>query len=325
MDSYQRSARNALRAFALNRESERRDDPSWLAQRLRGASLVPVLGDEFPSNTAGDAPLFVDADDGIPAFGIEPDDLVFLGLDRDRAWFAWPAEAAAFERLEADHGGSRRWDLRRAGLLLDASTAGLLAYAKAVCHWHRTSRYCGCCGSVTATRLGGHQRVCTNPDCGLLQFPRLDPAVIVRVTRNDRVLLGRQSNWPARRYSVIAGFVEPGESLEDAVRREVHEETGLALASVHYHSSQPWPFPASLMVGFAAESESSNALAGDELESVLWLDRDELTGLVQDGALWLSPRLSIAYRLLEHWFDAGGRRLAELVDEKGEPVAADAR
>lgn len=324
MDSYERSARNALRAFTLNREAERRNDPEWLEARLRGARLVPVFGDEFPATADRERPLFVDADETRATFDIAGDDLVFLGLAGQHAWFAWHADGDTAKRLEAMHGAGGRWDLRRAALLLDASTAGLLAYAKAICHWHRTSRFCGRCGSATKTRLAGHQRVCGDEACGLVQFPRLDPAVIVRVTRRDRVLLGRQPSWPAGRFSIIAGFVEPGESLEDAVRREVHEETGLSLATVDYHSSQPWPFPASLMIGFTAESGSGNAIAGDELEAVLWLDREELAGLLREGDLLVSPRLSIAYRLLEQWFDAGGERLADLVDDLGEPVAGHA-
>lgn len=325
MDSYQRSARNALRAFALNREAERRADPEWLAGQLRGASLVPVLDDEFPLTAEDDAPLFLGADEGMATFGVSQDDLVFLGRDRERAWFAWQADMRSVEALEADRGGTRRWNLRHAGLMLDAGTAGLMAYALALCHWHRSSRYCGRCGGPTKPQLGGHQRVCRAPDCGLLQFPRLDPAVIVRVTHGDLVLLGRQPAWPEGRYSVIAGFVEPGESLEDAVRREVAEETRLALERVDYHSSQPWPFPASLMLGFTAESADMQARAADELEAVMWLDRGELAGRVRSGELRLSPRLSIAYRLLEHWYDAGGDRLAGLVDEMGNPLSGHAR
>lgn len=311
MDSYRRSARNALRAFALERESERRPDKDWLAGLLDEARVVPVVNEGFPASAAEESPLFISGSELRASHGVGLDDLVFLGRDGDRAWFAWDAGDTPLTALgaasEAGH-----WDLRRAGALLDAPTAGLLAYAKALCHWHRTSRFCGRCGGPTESRDAGHLRTCRDPACGLLQFPRLDPAVIVRITRGERVLLGRQANWPERRFSVIAGFVEPGESLEDAVRRETFEETGLALSRVDYHSSQPWPFPASLMLGFTAENESGRAVAGDELEQVIWLDRDELAEAVERGELRLSPPLSIAYRLLENWFDAAGRSLAAL-------------
>lgn len=312
MDSYRRSARNALRAFSLQRESERRRDRAWLESLLGDARVVPVIGGDFPARARGNAPLFLSAPDLLEARGVALEDLVFLGLEGERAWFAWDAGDDSLHDLGAAPPDVPRWDLRRAGALLDAGTAGLLAYARALCHWHRTSRFCGRCGGPTGARDAGHQRVCRDPACGLLQFPRLDPAVIVCITRGERVLLGRQPNWPERRFSVIAGFVEPGESLEDAVRRETMEETGLALDRVDYHSSQPWPFPASLMLGFTAESASSRAVAGDELEAVIWLDREELAGAVTRGELKLSPPLSIAYRLLEHWYDAGGGSLAEL-------------
>lgn len=312
MDSYRRSARNALRAFSLERESERRQDRAWLAGLLDQARVVPVAGGDIPARASDGSPLFLSAPDLLAARGAGLDDLVFLGLEGERAWFAWDARDASLADLGAATGDARHWDLRRAGALLDAGTAGLLAYAKALCHWHRNSRFCGRCGRPTEARVGGHQRVCPAPACGLLQFPRLDPAVIVCITRGDRVLLGRQPHWPERRFSVIAGFVEPGESLEDAVRREAMEEAGLALDRVDYHSSQPWPFPASLMLGFTAESRRGRAVTGDELEAVLWLDRDELAEAVTRGDLRLSPPLSIAYRLLEHWYDAGGGSLAEL-------------
>lgn len=312
MDSYRRSARNALRAFSLDRGSDRRHDRVWLAGQFANARVVPVTGDEFPASASSGTPLFIPAADLRDAHGVALDDLVFLGRDGERAWFAWDAGDRGLAGLGAAAGPHARWDLRRAGALLDAGTAGLLAYAKALCHWHRNSRFCGRCGGPTRPRDGGHQRVCRDAACGQFQFPRLDPAIIVCITRGDRVLLGRQPNWPERRYSVIAGFVEPGESLEDAVRREAFEETALSLDRVNYHSSQPWPFPASLMLGFTAEAASGRAVAGDELEAVIWLDRAELADAVARGELKLSPPLSIAYRLLEHWFDAGGGSLAVL-------------
>ncbi len=293
MDSYRRSARNALRAFSLERLSERRNDRDWLAGLLADARVVPVAEGDFPASVTDGTPLFIPAAELRAAFDVGVDDLVFLGMDGERAWFAWDAGDRPLGELGAETGRDTRWDLRRAGALLDAGTAGLLAYARALCHWHRNARFCGRCGGPTERRDGGHQRVCRDPACALLQFPRLDPAVIVCITRGERVLLGRQPQWPERRYSVIAGFVEPAESLEDAVRREAYEETGLTLNRVDYHSSQPWPFPASLMLGFTAESDSGHAVAGDELESVLWLDRDELAEAVERGELKMSPPLSL--------------------------------
>jgi NAD+ diphosphatase len=149
----------------------------------------------------------------------------------------------------------------------------------------------------------GHVLVCTDPSCRHETFPRIDPAIIVLISDGERALLGRQASWPIGRYSTIAGFVEPGESLEDAVAREVFEETGIEVDRIEYHSSQPWPFPASLMLGFTAHAVTSEVhLRDQELEDARWFTRAEIAS---SGAL-LPPRQSISFRLIEHWFDAGG-------------------
>jgi NAD+ diphosphatase len=194
-------------------------------------------------------------------------------------------------------------DLRLIAAQLPAEEAGLLAYARAMVSWRRQHRFCGCCGAQTTPAKGGHVLICSNPACGKEQFPRIDPAIIVLVSDGDRALLGRQAAWPPGRYSTIAGFVEPGESLEDAVAREVLEETGIAVDDIEYHSSQPWPFPASLMLGFTAHALSREILRLDqELEDARWFSRADLAS----GSVLLPPRQSISYRLIEHWYDAGG-------------------
>ncbi len=150
---------------------------------------------------------------------------------------------------------------------------------------------------------GGHVLICTNNDCRHEHFPRIDPAIIVLVSDGDRALLGRQAAWPAGRFSTIAGFVEPGESLEDAVTREVFEETGVVVQSIQYHSSQPWPFPASLMLGFMARAVSEEVRLNDcELEEARWFTRAELAG----GTVLFPSTQSISFRLIEQWFDTGG-------------------
>jgi NAD+ diphosphatase len=171
--------------------------------------------------------------------------------------------------------------------------------------WRRRHRFCGTCGAVTHPAKSGHVLVCSDPACRSEQFPRIDPAIIVLVSDGERALLGRQASWPLGRYSTIAGFVEPGESLEDAVAREVLEETGIEVDRVDYHSSQPWPFPASLMLGFMAHAVTSQIhLRDQELEDARWFSRAEL--MAADALL--PPRQSISFRLIEHWFDAGGGR-----------------
>jgi NAD+ diphosphatase len=171
--------------------------------------------------------------------------------------------------------------------------------------WRERNRYCGRCGSLTMPIQGGHVLECTDPTCVTQLFPRIDPAVIVLITDGERTLLGRQAAWPAGRYSTIAGFVEPGESLEDAVVREVREETGIEVASVDYHSSQPWPFPSSLMLGFTAFAATTAIdLADQELEDARWLTREQIAA----GEVALPIIHSISFRLIEDWYDAGAKR-----------------
>jgi NAD+ diphosphatase len=169
-------------------------------------------------------------------------------------------------------------------------------------YWHQRHRYCGVCGSPTLSEEAGHMRRCMSPDCKTMHFPRTDPAVIMLVSDGDRALLGRNKNFPPGMYSTLAGFVEPGESLEDAVAREVREETAIEVGQVLYHSSQPWPFPANIMLGFHAEATSSEITVDyGELEDAKWFERDWLLTHVDDNSFRL-PRLdSIARRLVEDW------------------------
>jgi NAD+ diphosphatase len=204
-----------------------------------------------------------------------------------------PAELA----VEGD--GERFAELRPLASELPAGEASLVAYARALNLWRANHRHCGRCGTLTTASHAGHSRDC--PACGYHSFPRLDPAVIVLVNDGERALLGRQASWPANRYSTIAGFVEPGESLEDAVRREVHEEAGIEAHDIAYHSSQPWPFPASLMLGFTARATFAPPVLHDgELEDARWFTRDDLRA----GAVLLPPPEAISRQLIDAWFKA---------------------
>jgi NAD+ diphosphatase len=194
-----------------------------------------------------------------------------------------------------------------------AFEAGLFAYARGLAHWQTRARWCGCCGSALALEWAGHRARCTNPACAIEHFPRTDPAIIVIVTWRDACLLGRQSTWPAGRYSTLAGFVEPGETLEDAVRREVYEEAGVRVVDCDYHSSQPWPFPSSLMLGFTALADDPAIKVGDEIDEARWFEVDEFVADLESGKLGLPPSLSVSYRLIEHWLrEASGLELSTL-------------
>jgi NAD+ diphosphatase len=228
--------------------------------------------------------------------------LILLGRIDESHFFAYEIDSPDPPRSSEN---TRFEDLRLVASLLPPTEAGLLGYARAMISWRRGHRFCGSCGFPTVATRGGHVLVCTNPTCRHEQFPRLDPAIIVLISDGERALLGRQASWPVGRYSTIAGFVEPGESLEDAVAREVLEETGVTVDAIDYHSSQPWPFPASLMVGFTAHAVTHQVhLRDQELEDARWFTRAEVAA----GEPLLPPNQSISFSLIETWFDAGSEQ-----------------
>jgi NAD+ diphosphatase len=243
-------------------------------------------------------------------------EFVFLGVVDERPHFALdlsaheePLEALRSPALAAAgiaEGGVRFADLRQLAGRLVREEGSLLALARAMLFWHSRHRFCGMCGAPTSSEEAGHMRRCTDPACKAMHFPRTDPAVIMLVTDGERALLGRNKNFIPGMYSTLAGFVEPGESLEDAVAREVLEETAIEVGTVHYHSSQPWPFPANIMLGFYAEATSRDITVDyGELEDARWFERDWLMSHADDDSFRL-PRLdSIARRLMEDWL--GGR------------------
>lgn len=226
-------------------------------------------------------------------------DVILLGSFQERACFAVPLttpELPVFDEQVEPR------DLRSIAGELPAHEAGLLAYARAMLHWRDRNRFCGRCGAAMRSLQAGHVQQCSNPTCAIQVFPRIDPAIIVLVTDGERALLGRQASWPPGRYSTIAGFVEPGESLEDAVAREVLEETGVEIDSVDYHSSQPWPFPSSLMLGFLAHARAQEIhLTDAELEDARWLTRQQIA----TGEIRMPFQHSISFRLIEDWYNEG--------------------
>lgn len=196
---------------------------------------------------------------------------------------------------------TRLEELRPLATRVSRGEAQLLATARALAIWRARHRFCGNCGSRTRPERAGHVLRCSNPECAQQIFPRIDPAIIVLVTDGERALLGRQPSWPEGRYSTIAGFVEPGESLEDAVAREVLEETGVRVTHVDYHSSQPWPFPSSLMLGFLARATvGAKVRVGGELADARWFSRAEIAS----GTPILPPSHAISFRLIAAWYDA---------------------
>ena len=197
-------------------------------------------------------------------------------------------------------------DLRSIGPLLPARDASLAALARGMAYWHERHQFCGICGGPTVSEQAGYQRRCANPSCNALFFPRIDPAVIMRIEHKDRLLLGRQASWPPGMHSVLAGFVELGESLEDTVRRETFEEVGIRVGAVRYFGSQPWPFPSSLMVGFVAEAlDDKLNLNREEIDSAAWFTREQLINSPEDETFKLSRKDSIARALVNDWIAQG--------------------
>ena len=310
MSSAERSSRNTFAALELERAAEHRDDAQWLtAQRASSHARFVVFDAEGRAPVRGDRLLLLRAES---APGDAPASL--LGLHHDGTPVFLLLEGSSRVPLDAEWVG-----LREAGGRLPAGDAGLLAYARGLANWQDATRHCSHCGGTLILISAGHRAACTR--CERLHFPRTDPAIIVIVEHEDACLLGRQALWRPRQYSTLAGLVEPGESLEDAVRREVREEAGIEVVDCDYHSSQPWPFPASLMLGFTARAAAREIrLADGELEDARWFTARQLVDDLRSGALRASSPLSISFRLIEHWLRTRARiELADVL--RGVPSA----
>lgn len=285
----------ALSRGMVDRSAEHRGDAAWVARQWADRGQVLRLApDGTTAVDRGLALALVPAADLGPA---PPEGTILLGVDDTAAYFCLlDGEPSAPGPLARARG------LREVGAELDDRDAGLFATATAMGGWHRTNGHCPRCGAATLVESAGWVRRC--PVDGSSQWPRTDPAVIVLITdpAGDHALLGRQPSWPPGRYSCLAGFVEPGESAEQAVVREVLEEAGVAVTDVRSVSSQPWPFPQSLMLGFTAVADPATAAVrtDDELEDVRWWSRGEVLG----GAIVPPPTISIANRLISAWLAA---------------------
>jgi len=229
---------------------------------------------------------------------------VYLGSDQGMDYLACSLVSAGSDSADQAFVG-----LREAGLVVDEFWFELLFYAQGLLNWHARNPFCAQCGGRTEATGAGHSRQCVNPGCGRTLYPKIDPAVIFSITRQSadgpRILLARKPGWNDHRHSVVAGFVEPGERLEDAVRREAWEETGLVVEQVEYTGSQPWPFPDALMVGFNCFAQNEDiTLIDGELASARWYSTDQIETGLRDGSLSMPYRRSIAWQLIDRWFSA---------------------
>jgi NAD+ diphosphatase len=297
---------NYFASGMIDRTGYRRRDAAWLAGQWRdpqtrvlpiGTAGVVVAGAELAvlslAELVGGDDLSADQE-GVVFLGIDSGTGALFGLD-----LSVPEVAEIIVELPD---GAREMDIRGAAMLLPPEAGNRVAYASAMLTWHRRHRWCGACGEGTVPGWGGHVRTC--PGCGAEHFPRTDPVIIVAVSAGDCCLLGRQPVWPPTMWSALAGFVEPGESLEDAVRREVAEEAGVTVGEVRYHSSQPWPFPLSLMLGFHGDAglePPEITVDASELDDARWWPRAELLAAIADGSVMLPPPFSIARQLIDSW------------------------
>ena len=310
----------------LDRQVVKRKDPVWLARQQQhpDALFLPLLGQRN---------LVILAPDTAPSAGLlrlqtyrqaflQAEHTVYLGQLQERPVFCarLRADTAAPEPDPAAQFGAHAQfvDLRSIGVLLPQAQGAMLAYARGMLYWHAQHVFCSCCGHATVSRLAGHLRVCGNPDCRYESYPRINPAVIMLVEQLEpadgveRCLLGRHTGLPRGVYSTLAGYVDPGESLEEAVAREVMEEAGIRIHSADYLASQPWPFPSAMMFGFRARARhTAITLVDGELEDARWFTRAELLEFGEyeqggDGRIALPRKDSIARNLIEFWLRRSG-------------------
>lgn len=286
----------------------------WDSEHCR---IIPVADNRnlftLDPNRSGQVTAAIHTRNGLASFLEQTQHQTFLGIHGEVPYFSVEIHPQFCEPLSS-HITGKFIDLRSVGAQLEANTAALLAYARALTYWQRHNRFCALSGHALKATHGGHVLECSSPECDHQIYPRTDPAVIMLVERVNEsgvreCLLGRHPQWASKAFSTLAGFVEPGESLEEAVRREVFEEAGISTDNVRYIASQPWPFPASIMLGFIAEATSSEiTLDTHELEEARWFTKAELKTFGEWGEesdnFKLSRRDSISRFLVDHWMDS---------------------
>jgi NAD+ diphosphatase len=301
---------NIFAGNPLERASYRRTDEAWLAERLADPNSLalamwngkPLVEDAPNAGAGGGTQIAYLAAGMARANSAGWEKLLFLGQWKDISVFAVDFEGEADPADGPLEGLGRFEDLRAIAMTLSGSEAAILATAKSVFEWRRKHRYCAACGQPSQVVEGGWKRQC--PACGAQHFPRTDPVVIMLPVLGERCLLGRQAIWPKGMYSALAGFVEPGESIEEACARELHEEAAVRAVKVTYHTTQPWPYPMSLMIGLIAEIEPGEAVADNvEIDEVRWFSREEAGALVRGAHpdAKAPGALAIAHQLIKAW------------------------
>jgi len=295
---------NSFSTNFLDRASLKRSDKMWINNQFNNGSarIIPVSHSKILC-TSIQNPRTVyltknDFDDVSDAREIS----IFLGVSDKKTYFAIDIESIKSTSVLNDKNNGEFHDFKQVMPLLSYRDSTLLAIARFMINWQSRNRYCGKCGTLTKSAEAGNFRICRNTNCGQSHFPSMDPAIIVLVSFGEYCLLGRQKIWPKGMYSTIAGFVEPGESIEDAVTREVEEETGVIVDKLEYQHSQPWLFPSSLMLGFTATAEGDEIkIDKNELEDARWFSRKEIKDNLKKGLLRMPGKVAIAYHLIKEW------------------------
>jgi len=306
MDNLTKSSLNFLTTSYLDRMAGIRFKKQDFSELIHSpeARFIPVKdGENLLIENDATNPVFLKTSE-LNNIGINEENCHLLGTKDGQTFFV--LDLNKIENHFKPDSGAEFISLRKSKLNVKDWTGSLLAYSNALISWHNNHGFCGKCGSETRSAELGQARFCTNKHCEAPHYPRTDPAIIVVVTRGDKCLMARKAEWPEGMFSVVAGYVDHGESLEDTVVREVMEETSIKVNSVHYHSSQPWPFPYTLMVGFFAEAENVDIQVDPhELEVAKWFSREDIIKGLKDGSHKLPTNFSISRKLITDWFNKG--------------------
>lgn len=303
-----------LHISPIDRHAEARDDQLFIEETLRLESsqiLVWHKGEVLTTDNQSRFFGYTEIQNHLQ--NLSPP--IYLGKHQNKAYFV-----SHLDQWHDDFVNYQLANLRTAGLHANEHELGLLFYSQGLLNWHRNHGYCSGCGSATEFAKSGHSRICTNMACAKEHFPRIEPAVIFAVENlqsTPKLLLARQASWDKNRYSVLAGFVEPGESLEHSVAREAFEEVGLNVNTANYVASQPWPFPCSLMLAFSCETTDEEvSLIDQELEKAIWVTAAELESKINSGELKLPFSVSISWYLIDSWFTKQtGRSLKSIANK----------
>jgi len=292
----------------LDRVSFKRSDKIWINAQFKNEStrIIPVWDSKNLCMSAPNKrPIFLTPGD-LHDYPNALESSIFLGISDKKTYFAIDIDSLEYASTLCDKKNGEFLDLKQVAPLFNYQDGALAALARFMINWSSNNRFCGKCGNPTTNAEAGNVRICENSQCRQSHFPSMDPAIIVLVSSGEYCLLGRQQVWPEGMYSTIAGFVEPGEIIEDAVIREVEEETGIKVKEIEYQSSQPWLFPSSLMMGFTAKAKSNKIrIAKNELEDARWFSRAEIKDNLNKGLMRLPLKVSIAYNLIKAWYDKG--------------------